>query len=176
VLTHGRGVATLSEQNDALLYGAGDAKMGTIVGGGRKEGKEMKEKFLHANKAYQKLAQKVAEAADRGFLIGLDGRRLPVRSTHAALNTLLQGAAAQIAKQWFVTYEQMCEAEGWVNGKDFWFSAFVHDECQVTVKAEYAERAAEISVEAANKAGELLGMRCKVDAEAKIGNNWYETH
>ncbi len=150
--------------------------MGTIVGGGRKEGKEMKEKFLHANKAYQKLAQKVAEAADRGFLIGLDGRRLPVRSTHAALNTLLQGAAAQIAKLWMIRYEENCEKEGWKNGEDFWLSAFVHDEIQLTVREEFAERAAEIAVASANQAGEELGMRCRVDAEAKIGMNWYDCH
>jgi DNA polymerase I len=160
----------------ALLYGAGDAKMGTIVGGGRKEGKEMKEKFFTALPAFKKLATKVAGAAERGYLIGLDSRRLPVRSPHAALNTLLQGAAAQIAKLWLVRYEENCEKEGWVNGKDFWFSTFVHDEIQATFREDLAERAAEIAVASATQAGDELGMRCRVDAEAKIGNNWYDTH
>ncbi len=158
------------------MYGAGDAKMGTIVGGGRKEGKEMKEKFLHKNKAYKKLAEKVAEASERGYLLGLDGRKLRIRSPHAALNTLLQGAAAQIAKLWLVRYEENCEKEGWVNGKDFWFSTFVHDEIQATFREDLAERAAEIAVASATQAGDELGMRCRVDAEAKIGKNWYDTH
>ena len=160
----------------ALLYGAGDAKMGLIVGGGRKEGKEMKEKFFTALPAFKKLSEKVAEASERGWLKGLDGRRLPVRSPHAALNTLLQGAAAQIAKLWFVRYEENCMKEGWKIGEDFWLSAFVHDEIQVTVREEFAERCAQIAVESAYQAGEELGMRCKVGAEAKIGMNWYDCH
>jgi len=31
-------------------------------------------------------------------------------------------------------------------------------------------------VASARKAGEVLGFRCPVDAEAKIGNNWFDTH
>jgi DNA polymerase I-like protein with 3'-5' exonuclease and polymerase domains len=160
----------------ALLYGAGDAKMGAIVGGGLKEGKAMKAKFFTSLPAFGTLSDKVKKAAERGFILALDGRRLPVRSGHGAINSLLQGAAAVIAKKWVVTYEKMCEEQGWINGKDFWFSAFVHDEVQVTCREDLAEKCAEISVAAALKAGEELGVRIPVGAEAKVGNNWYDCH
>ncbi len=160
----------------ALLYGGGDLKIGSIVGGGKKEGKEMKEKFFTALPAFKTLSSKVAKASERGYMIGLDGRRIPVRSAHGAINSLLQGAAAQIAKLWMIRYEENCEKEGWKNGEDFWLSAFVPDEIQLTVREGFAERAAEIAVASANQAGEELGMRCRVDAEAKIGMNWYDCH
>ena len=158
------------------MYGAGDAKMGTIVGGGAKEGKAMKQKFFTSLPAFATLSDKVKKAAERGFIIALDGRHLPVRSGHGAINSLLQGAAAIIAKKWVITYEKMCEEQGWVNGKDFWISAFVHDEVQMTVREGLAEKCAEISVAAALKAGEELDVRIPVGAEAKIGLNWYDCH
>lgn len=160
----------------ALLYGAGDSKIGAIVGGGLKEGKAMKAKFFTSLPAFATFSEKVKKASERGFVLALDGRRLPVRSAHAAVNSLLQGAAAIVAKKWVITYERMCEEQGWVNGKDFWFSAFVHDECQATVREDLAPKAAELSVEAARIAGEELGVRIPIGAEAKIGNNWYDCH
>jgi DNA polymerase I-like protein with 3'-5' exonuclease and polymerase domains len=160
----------------ALLYGAGDAKMGAIVGGGTKEGKAMKAKFFTSLPAFGTLSEKVKKAAERGFILALDGRRLPVRSGHGAINSLLQGAAAVIAKQWVVTTERNCEKAGLVNGKDFWISAFVHDEQQITVKEEHAELVSKISVDSALEAGEYLGVRIPVGAESKIGYNWYDTH
>jgi DNA polymerase I-like protein with 3'-5' exonuclease and polymerase domains len=150
--------------------------MGAIVGGGTKEGKAMKAKFFTSLPAFGTLSEKVKKAAERGFILALDGRRLPVRSGHGAINSLLQGAAAVIAKQWVVTTERNCEKAGLVNGKDFWISAFVHDEQQITVKEEHAELVSKISVDSALEAGEYLGVRIPVGAESKIGFNWYDTH
>ncbi len=160
----------------ALLYGAGDAKMGAIVGGGTKEGKSMKQKFFTSLPAFGTFSEKVKKASERGYVLALDGRKLPVRSGHGAINSLLQGAAAIIAKQWVVTTEKNCEKAGLVNGKDFWISAFVHDEQQITVKEEHAELVSKIAVDSALEAGEFLGVRIPVGAEAKIGKDWWETH
>jgi DNA polymerase I-like protein with 3'-5' exonuclease and polymerase domains len=160
----------------ALLYGAGDAKIGSIVGGGSKEGKSMKQKFFTSLPAFGTLTEKVKKAAERGFIIALDGRRLPVRSGHGAINSLLQGAAAIIAKKWVVLTEQNCEKEGLVNGVDFWISAFVHDEIQITVKEQFADLVSKISVDSALQAGQELSVRIPVGAESKIGNNWMDTH
>ena len=33
-----------------------------------------------------------------------------------------------------------------------------------------------MAVGAIRKAGEYFGFRCPLDGEAKVGDNWYETH
>ena len=70
----------------ALVYGAGDEKIGSVVGGSRKQGKELKERFLTNLTALKTLKEKVQRADKRGFLKGLDGRKNYIRSEHAAIN------------------------------------------------------------------------------------------
>ena len=83
----------------ALVYGAGDAKIGKIINGDIKKGKQLRERFLRNLPALKKLKERVQQASNRGFLKGIDGRRIHVRSQHSALNTLLQGSGAIVMKQ-----------------------------------------------------------------------------
>ena len=108
--------------------------------------------------------------------MSLDKRALKIKSDHAALNTLLQGGAAIIFKEWVCTTVDMCNERSWKFGKDYWIMAMIHDEQQCAVKEEIAEEFRDLIIQAATKAGEKLGMKCRVDAEAKIGNNWADCH
>lgn len=156
----------------ATLYGAGPAKIGTIVGGGASEGREVLENFYRNTPALSRLMEKVKKVASKGYVPGLDGRRILVRSEHAALNSLLQGCGAIIAKQWCIEAHKEFKRQRLSVQQ----VAFVHDEIQIEAPRPYAERVASIMVASAAKAGEVLGFRCPVDAEAKIGLNWFETH
>lgn len=161
-----------------FLYGAGDQKIGSIVGKGSKEGKQLKEKFLNGVPALKNLRNAVTKAAERGYLLGLDGRRIPIRSPHAALNSLLQGAGAIIAKQWII--ECFAEAErrglkcGWDG--DFVLLGFIHDELQWAVREDLAEEFGQFVVQAAATAGEHFKFKCPIGAEFKVGNNWADCH
>jgi DNA polymerase I-like protein with 3'-5' exonuclease and polymerase domains len=160
----------------SFLYGAGDEKIGAVVGAGAREGKRLKEAFLSATPALAKLRDAVAKASSRGYLIGLDGRKLHVRSEHAALNTLLQSAGALISKQWLIEIDKTAAALGLEYGKDWSMLGWIHDEVQIQVKGDYAETFGEKVVTAAEKAGEFFEFRCPISAEFKIGQNWYDTH
>lgn len=153
-----------------FLYGAGDAKIGTITGGGAKEGKILKERFLKKTKGLNSLVSGVKKAAKRGYLIGLSGRRLYVRSPHSALNTLLQSAGAYFMKYWVV------EVNKRLQGYDAKFVGNIHDEVQMEVREDQAEEVAEILTQTFIDVGEAIGMRIKMEGEAKIGDNWKETH
>ena len=83
----------------ALLYGAGDAKLGSVVGRGRAHGKGLRQRFFDGLPSFKKLTDRVQREAKSGFVKALDGRKLTVRSEHAALNTLLQGAGAIVMKK-----------------------------------------------------------------------------
>ena len=162
----------------AFLYGAGDAKIGSIVGGDASVGRKLKQKFLRSLPALGRLVEAVQGAAKRGYLIGLDGRRIHVRSSHAALNTLLQGAGAIACKQWLVFLEEHLSSKfkhGWDG--DFAFCAWSHDEVQIACRTpEIAEYVAKVAPEMVTKAGEHFGFRCVLAGESKSGKTWADTH
>lgn len=157
-----------------FLYGAGAAKIGEIVGKGPKEGQKLKNKFLDRTPALAKLIKTVTQASKRGYLKGLDGRLLHCRSSHSSLNLLLQGAGAIVCKQWAVEMDKALIAN---HLKDkCQVVANIHDEHQYECDADVAELVGELSVQSIKKAGEHFNLKVELDGEAKIGNNWYETH
>ena len=156
----------------ATLYGAGPAKIGSIVGGGAAAGSRLLQSFYSNTPRLAALMQKVQRLAEKGYVPGLDGRKIQVRSQHSALNSLLQGCGAIIAKQWCVEMHRRFRQQS----IDVQQVAFVHDEIQVETKEDDGQRVADIMVESAKQAGITLGFRCPVDAEAKIGYNWFDTH
>ena len=159
-----------------FLYGAGDEKIGKIIGKGAQAGKRLKAQFLEKTPALAKLRHAVEQASARGFLKGLDGRKMHIRSAHAALNTLLQGGGALVCKRWVIIFHDMLKAQGFIDGEDYMQVAFVHDEIQVLVKEEYADKVGKIAIEAIKKSGEHYSIRIPLDGEYKLGANWAETH
>lgn len=162
---------TFLEHTDAYLYGAGDEKIGSITGGGSSEGKKLKAAFLKKTPALAKLKAAIDKAVkDKGYLIGLDGRELPIRSSHAALNTLLQSAGAIVMKKALVILADLLEPY------DAKFVLNIHDEWQIEAADDCADLVGKLAVQAIREAGEFYGFRCPLDGEYKIGNNWCETH
>jgi hypothetical protein len=169
------GLATRDEAKTfiyAFLYGAGDAKIGSIVGGSSTVGKRLKNKFLENTPALAELRERVSTAAARGYLCGLDGRRLWIRSDHAALNTLLQAAGAVVMKKALVIFSEF--AEKW--GLTYRMVGNIHDEVQMEVLDKDAENAGYLMVESIKAAGVAFNMRCPLDGEYKIGMSWADTH
>jgi DNA polymerase-1 len=163
----------------AFIYGAGDAKIGSIVGGDEKAGKKLRAKFLKSLPALDSLIKAVKEVSKRGYLLGLDGRKLYTRSAHSALNTLLQSAGALICKVWLILLEEALVARGLRHGidGDFMFSAWVHDEVQIACRTpEVAKIVAELSPKYVELAGEYFKFKCPLTGESKVGNSWADTH
>jgi hypothetical protein len=168
----------------AFLYGAGDEKIGKIVSPlsspveQARIGKELKARFLKNLPALNRVIRDVQRQAARKFLVGLDGRRLFVRSKHAALNTDLQGMGATIANWWLINLEDMLAEEGLTYGwdGDFCFLAWIHDEVQIACREGLEERVAELCIKAAMETGRQLDFALPVEASASIGNAWHETH
>jgi len=157
----------------AFLYGAGPAKIGSVVGGTSKEGQKLITNFLRNTPKLQRLRERVSEAfTARGVLLGLDGRKLLVRSEHSALNTLLQGAGAIAMKQALVLLHKDL-----TNRKiPFKLVANVHDEWQIEVPEKYAEQVGQSGVTAITNAGVEFKMNCPLTGEYKIGDTWKQTH
>jgi DNA polymerase I-like protein with 3'-5' exonuclease and polymerase domains len=156
----------------AFLYGAGDEKIGSIVDGSRADGKQLKAKFLDNTPSLRTLRERVGTASKRGYLKGLDGRKIWVRSKHSALNTLLQGAGAIVMKKALTILEKSAIIED----IGYKFIGNIHDEIQTEVNDEQATIFGELAVKSIQQAGEELNLHCPLDGEYKIGGSWNETH
>jgi DNA polymerase-1 len=126
--------------------------------------------------ALKKLNDLVAAKASRGYLKGLDGRQMPIRSKHAALNTLLQGGGAVVMKKALVLFDQNMAKAGFTMDVDFALLANVHDEFQVECRPDIAQQVGEIAAEAIRLAGIALDLKCPLAGSFDIGRNWKETH
>jgi DNA polymerase I-like protein with 3'-5' exonuclease and polymerase domains len=155
-----------------FLYGAGDAKIGSIVGGSTKEGAKLRKEFLSKTPALQKLLEKVSIYGTKGYVPGLDGRKVWVRSEHAALNSLLQSAGAIVMKKALCIFYDKVKANKW----PVKLVANVHDEMQIETKEEFAVIVGEAAKQSIVEAGVHFKLRCPLDGEYKYGRNWRETH
>jgi len=154
----------------AFLYGAGDAKIGSIVGGTLKDGKKLKDNFLKNTPALKKLREVVSRASDKGYLKALDGRRVLVRSQHAALNFLLQSAGAIIAKRAWEIFHILAD------DFDYKQLGVIHDEIQIECRPEDAEALGYLIIDAMEATTEYYKLNCPITGTYKIGRNWNETH
>ena len=159
----------------AFLYGAGDQKIGTSFDGSlgedkaKRKGKEIRKAFVDAIPGLSDLLQAVKRAAERGYVRGLDGRNISVDKGHVALNYLLQGSAAIIAKRWMVLADAQLDSHSHQLG-------FIHDELQYeTIPASVNDLKFLLELTAV-QAGEYYNLRLPIAAEAKSGKNWAEVH
>lgn len=160
----------------ATLYGAGNEKIGQIVGGGEKEGKNIKETFRKNLPAYKKLADNVIEVVKKTkTLKALDKNPYHIKSQHSALNVLLQGAGALVCKKWCIIADRLLSSKYKI-GEQWEFIMNVHDEFSIECDEDIAEDIASIVQGATTLAGEEFNLRIRLDGEAKIGNNWYDVH
>tara|TARA_R100000900_G_scaffold79767_1_gene62707 strand:- start:3104 stop:4837 length:1734 start_codon:yes stop_codon:yes gene_type:complete len=157
----------------ALMYGAGDARLGNVMNASVKAGKKARELFFENKPAFKKLNDKVKSTAKvRGYLKGLDKRVLWIRNEHASLNTLLQSAGAIVMKKALVLLDEYLIERN----LEYKFVANIHDEWQMEVPQDIADEVGRLGVEAIVEAGNFFNLRCPLDGEYKYGRDWSETH
>jgi len=167
----------------AVLYGAGAKKLGSILDISLSEykqqeiGRETINTFYKNLPAIVKLKDKVDERViQRGYLTGIDGRHLQIRSRHSALNQLLQSTGAiAVKKATCILYKDLYEA-GLKWSCHFAFIAHIHDEIQALVKPQFVNLYKSLAIDSFRKAGEFYNLKCPLTGEAKEGKNWMETH
>ena len=161
----------------AFLYGAGDRKIGVSYDKqlsdekAAKKGKEIRKAYVDAIPGLKDLLEAVRKASERGYVRGLDNRRILVDKGHKSLNSLLQGSSAILAKRWMVLANCAATAH-----KDTHQLAFVHDELQYETTPEYVDDLKFLLELTAVQAGEDYKMRCPVAAESKSGHTWADVH
>jgi DNA polymerase-1 len=187
----------------AFLYGAGAAKAGRIIYDAarsahqldststllrqlfgdsprpnesalKRVGGRARKKFLDATPGLSELLKALEnQARTRGWLYGLDGRRVPVRSLHSALNFVVTSSEAIICKRWLVrTYDELRSRFRYGWDGDVVIVLWIHDELVVCCRQEIANQVGEILVRHAKEPAEFYGFRVPLDADYKIGRSW----
>ena len=156
----------------AFLLGAGVGKIAEILGCNPAQANKSMQNFYEALPTLKRLKSEASRAASMGWMKGLDGRILRIGSDHLALSVYLQGGETVIMRLANVFWQRQAKKEG-INFKQ---CAWVHDEWQTEVDADQAKRLGEIQVQSIIDAGKFFKLNCPMDGEAKIGNNWLETH
>ena len=160
----------------AFLYGAGDQKIGLTydkqlpASKAKAKGKEIRAAYVDAIPGLADLLADIKTAGDRGYVRAIDSRKVLLDSPHKALNYLLQGSAGVIAKRWLLIANQ--------ESKKYCCSqlAFIHDELQYECAPEHAEDLKCLLELSALLAGEHYDFRIPINAEGKIGKDWWEVH
>jgi DNA polymerase-1 len=137
------------------------------------KGNRVKQQFLNRTPALKRLKTvDIPEAVKRGYIVGLDGRKLWVPNEHLALSLYLQGFEAVVMKVAMDIWQREARK------RKLYFKqvAFVHDEFQIETLPECAEELGVIVSSSFRKAGEFLGSKCPLDGDYSIGRTWAETH
>jgi len=156
----------------ALVYGCGAAKMGEILGKDVKAGKKIISDFMKRTPALKRLIEDVQQKATKGYIKGLDGRQLKIRSAHKALNTLLQSSGALICKQWIIDVHELIHQ----HNLDCKQVAWVHDEIQIETRKEHADELGKLAKQAIRNSEKKFSFRCELDCEYRVGKDWSQTH
>ena len=159
-----------------FLYGGGNQKLGLSYDNmlspeaAKKKGAEIRRAYLDAVEGLEDLVEATRRVAERGSIRAIDKRQIIVDKEHKALNCLLQGSAAVIAKRWLLLTHQNL---GHLTHERY---AFVHDEQVLGSPAENAEQIADVCKLSALLAGEYYNFKVPIAAAAMSGENWAKTH
>jgi len=159
-----------------FLYGGGNQKLGLSYDNmlspeaAKKKGAEIRRAYLDAVDGLEDLVEATKKVATRGSIRAIDKRQILVDKEHKALNCLLQGSAAVIAKRWLLLTDAKL---GNTTHERY---AFVHDEQVLGAPAVNAEYIAEVCKLSALEAGEYYNLRLPIEADAQIGDNWAQVH
>ena len=144
----------------------------------RELGRQARAALFRAIRGFDKLAETIRAAViANGFLKGIDGRKVYIRSKHSALVFLMQAFEAAVMKLAAVIfYYERCHSLGWVHGRDFAFCANVHDEAQMECRPEIAEELGKTFADCITEAGVRLGSWCPLAGSFAVGDDWADTH
>ena len=179
--THNQVAAGLSSRDESkrfiysLLFGAGDTLIGNIVGGKAKAGKALKEAFNKNVPAFAKLQSNLKKASQRGYLNGLDGRKLFIREERKLLSQLLQSSGAVGCKKGVQLTDMKINQK--YTSDQVIIQGWIHDELQIgCATKEVAEDVLKIAVSMAGDTGRHFKTTIPISASGVLAERWTDSH
>lgn len=156
--------------NFAMGYGCSHFKVAKVLGVSNEKGKEAYDKYWETYSGQKRVMDECAAKVDRGEpIVSPFGRRRRFEqrkrpawdsSYRQAWNALVQGTGSDCTSRAFYLADDSLRRKG--IGRSLFT---VHDEIVIQAKAEHAEEAEKILLEAMTAVGEEIGLSVKLKAE-----------
>ena len=158
----------------AFFLGAGDGKIGQIVGGSTKDGRDLKRRFIDRTPGLKHLLTDLKRQVERtGRIILCDGTPVIVDKPHTVLAYLLQGDESRIMKKAAI----LADREVKRRRLDVLKVGDIHDEWQNdTLRVHSEEFANDVCPMVFATAGDSFRYRVPISCSSHIGMTWAETH
>jgi hypothetical protein len=158
----------------AIIYGCQPPKLADTLGCNLKKAKKLWENFWNGNTALKECKEFLEDQYMKlGFIIGLDGRKIFIRSKHSIVNAKFQSDGSIVVKT------AMCFLfNRWVLQEklDAKLVLFQHDEFQAEVDPKDSKRYKELADKSFKVAGEYYKLNVPLEGDSKEGLNWAQTH
>lgn len=157
----------------AMTYGARPARVASTLGVSLQEGTRIFDAFWDGNTALAGFRDYITDFwASNGWVPGLDGRRIFIRSKHAIVNASFQSGGSIVVKVATLFLNK------WIREREIDAHQIIHmhDEFQYEIWPKDEEVVTELALKAFQRAGEWLNVRVPIEGEVKVGQNWKETH
>lgn len=159
----------------AFLLGAGVGRVSEIFACIMQEAKKAISDFIDFYPGLKQLKSTlIPKWAERGYFVGLDGRKVVCDSAHLMLAGILQNGEkvimARAMREWMARLDEEKIPYQLVN--------WVHDEWQTLVPDDddVCARVQTIQIESIRNQGAALDMLCPLEGSSSMGYNWMETH
>ena len=160
----------------ALIYGASPTKISTMLDVDLVQAENLIDTLFRKRPEMQYLIAGIKRAAQsRGFLRGLDGRKLIPRSVHSSVNLLIQAAGACVAKQAAINMREYI-VDNKMGCLGIRIVGFIHDEILIEAPEHNAGQLLMAACRSFRETTTQFNLRCPMDGEGSIGETWYEVH
>ena len=157
-----------------LTYGGQGPRLAATLHVSKALGYQYFDAFWSHTTALKSLKDDVSDALSKGYLIGIDGRKLFIRSEHSALNMLFQSAGSITVKLATILMNQRLDAAG----LDWKQVLHIHDEVLIEIvnDPEQIKVASAIIEQCWIDAGKELNINVPILGDVKCGRNWTKCH
>ena len=159
----------------AITYGSGIPGLAKTLDCSVKKATKIYHDFWNGNSAllgFKKAITAFWKSTGNQYIIGIDGRRVNIRSEHSIVNAYFQSTGSIVVKVAAMYLDKWCRERG-LKAQQI---IIYHDELEYEVPYEEKDIVEELAKEAFNKAGEFLKIRVPVTGTPKWGVNWKEVH
>jgi len=159
-----------------LLNGGAVPKLMSIFGCDKRSAQASLEGFIQSYPGLARLKEiQFPEDADRGFFIGVDGRKVICDSAHLMMGMILQNYESVLMKYANRIWRQRLNDMGITGWKQV---NWVHDEFVTEVRGskDLAILIGQIQSDAIVEVGKMFGLRCPMAGTSIVGKNWLEVH
>lgn len=155
----------------ASIYGAGIAKIATMLNCSEQKASEVLRRLRGGIPGYKLTKDKLEMMAKRhGYVVLPHNRRVNVDEGYKAFNTYLQSLGSECAKKWCLTTMKKLD-----KGKAR-LVLYVHDEVLIECEPEYAPYIQKTLEETLLEVKDDLGLLINLECESKIGETWRDVH